>query len=69
MYSEPTSISTKEKIWCHIINTNNIDLTSEVSILTSEDIKNVKKHGMEKKISLNLDCYVKWILVNQDQNF
>lgn len=45
MSSEPTSFSTEGNkcIRHHIINTNNIDLDKDLSILTSKDIQKCKK--------------------------
>ena len=57
---------THKCIWEHIINSNNIDLHHPLSLLTSEDIKKCNKTWQGKKTSLNLDYYVKWIVVNQD---
>ena len=58
MSSKPTLISNKEKLWLHIINTNNIDLDKYLSILTSKDIKKCKNtwNGKPNQFEPRLLC-------------
>lgn len=52
------SLSILTQIWSHIITTNNIDLTNELSILTSKDIKKCKKtwNGKDNQFEPRLLC-------------
>lgn len=58
----PQSISTSTKenkcLWNHIINTNNIDLSKDLSLLTSADIKKCSKSwkGKENQFEPRLLC-------------
>lgn len=47
-----SNIKMSESIWQHIIDSNNIDLTNYLSIITSEDIKKCRKtwNGHKKSV-------------------